>query len=309
MDIRHLDLLRELAARGSVTAVARATYRTPSAVSQQLKAAQRELGVPLVEPAGRGLRLTEAGRLLAEGGATVATALAQVQARWDAYRSEPSGTVSVAALPSAATFLLPDAVRRLATTAISLRCRDIDLAEAEFARLAADDDVVVGHSLTGPRPAGADGLVVVPLAREPLDVAMADDHPLARRPQLTPDDVAGEDWIGVPPGYPFDTVLLSLARAVGRDLVVTQRLRDNRLVEALVASSRHLAILPRFTTPAGAGVTLRPLTGVPATRHVTALLRPDRAERLSVRHVLEVLRSVGAEVEHRHRRDVSAPAR
>ncbi|WP_036960199.1 helix-turn-helix domain-containing protein, partial [Promicromonospora kroppenstedtii] len=62
LDPRHLDLLREFADRGSVTAVARATHRTPSAVSQQLRTAQRELrGIPLVEPHGRGLRLTEAG--------------------------------------------------------------------------------------------------------------------------------------------------------------------------------------------------------------------------------------------------------
>src|SRR5690606_40797936 len=107
MDVRHLELLRELADRGSITAVARATHRTPSAVSQQLRTAQRELGTPLVEPSGRGLRLTEAGRLLAEGGADVAATLARVQARWAEVQGEPSGTVTVAALPSAATFPLP----------------------------------------------------------------------------------------------------------------------------------------------------------------------------------------------------------
>ncbi|MFD6177064.1 LysR family transcriptional regulator [Isoptericola sp. NPDC060282] len=95
MDVRHLALLRELADRGSVTAVAQATHRTPSAVSQQLRTTQRELRTPLVEPSGRGLRLTEAGRLLAEGGASVAAAVAQVQARWDEFQGEPSGTVSV----------------------------------------------------------------------------------------------------------------------------------------------------------------------------------------------------------------------
>ncbi|MFD6136799.1 LysR family transcriptional regulator, partial [Isoptericola sp. NPDC060257] len=107
MDVRHLELLRELADRGSVTAVARATHRTPSAVSQQLRTAQRELRTPLVEPSGRGLRLTDAGRLLAEGGASVAAALAQVQARWDEFQGEPSGTVTVAAGGRAATVQHP----------------------------------------------------------------------------------------------------------------------------------------------------------------------------------------------------------
>lgn len=68
MELRHLELLRDLANYGSVSAVARATHRTPSAVSQQLKTVQRDLGVALVEHSGRGVRLTEAGRLLADGG-------------------------------------------------------------------------------------------------------------------------------------------------------------------------------------------------------------------------------------------------
>src|SRR5690606_12143010 len=99
MDVRHLDLLREFADRGSVTAVARATHRTQSAVSQQLQTAQRELGAQLVEPLGRGLRLTEAGELLAARAVDVATVLAQVSADWDAFRHQPTGTVSIMALP------------------------------------------------------------------------------------------------------------------------------------------------------------------------------------------------------------------
>ncbi|MBL7626372.1 LysR family transcriptional regulator, partial [Frankia sp. CN6] len=95
MDVRHLELLSELAARGSVTAVAAATHRTPSAVSQQLRTARREFGVPLVEPRGRGIRLTEAGRLLAEAGRDVARVLAEVQARFDEFRGEPAGLVRV----------------------------------------------------------------------------------------------------------------------------------------------------------------------------------------------------------------------
>lgn len=297
MDVRHLELLRELADRGSVTAVARATHRTPSAVSQQLRTAQRELRTPLVEPSGRGLRLTEAGRLLAEGGASVAAALAQVQARWDEFQGEPSGTVTVAALASAATFLLPRVMADLAGTAITLRCVDVDIAEAEYGPLTADHDVVVAHSLTSVRPAGAEGLTVVPLAREPLDVAMAADHPLARLPHVRPRDLVDVEWIGVPVGYPFDTVRLAVEQATGAELHVVQRLRDNRLIEALVASSRQVAVLPRFTTPTGDRLVLREVTDVAIARHVSAVLRPDRAERLAVRRVVDAFRRAGADVE------------
>ena len=56
MDVRRLELLRELSMRRSITAVAEATHRTPSAVSQQLKVLEREAGVPLVDDYGKALK-------------------------------------------------------------------------------------------------------------------------------------------------------------------------------------------------------------------------------------------------------------
>ena len=304
MDVRHLELLRGLAERGSVTAVAVATHRTPSAVSQQLKLAQREFGVPLVEPDGRGLRLTEAGRLLADGAGRVSEAIEEVRARWDAFRGEPSGTVRVVAPPSVGTFLFAETMQELAGSSIELICTDADIAEAAFAGLTVDNDIVIGYSLDGPRPAGAEELTVVSLAREPLDVVMAADHPLVSLSTVSAAEVADHEWIGVPAGYSFDTVLQGIERIAGAKLRVGQRLRDNRLVESLVAASHALAVLPRFTTPTVNGSTgavcLRELVDVPATRHISAILRPDRAARLAVRHVLERLQRVGRAVERRH---------
>ncbi len=292
MDPRHLELLRELADRGSVTAVAQATHRTPSAVSQQLRTAQRQLGARLVEPDGRGLRLTEAGRVLAEGGRDVARTIAEVRARWDSYRGTATGTVTVTGLPSALTFLLPPVLAELEGSGIELVCSDADLAEVEYAPLVRDHDVVVAHSLTDP-PAGTDGLVTVHLAREPLDLVMRSGHPLASREAVTAEEAADWPWYGVPLGYPFDTVRLAVEEATGRPVEVVQRLRDNRLVEALVASGDRVAVLPRFTSPAGRDVVLRPLAGLATARHVFAVLRPDKAERLAVRRVVEALSAAG----------------
>ncbi|CAM3623739.1 LysR family transcriptional regulator [Nocardioides zeicaulis] len=293
MDVRHLDLLRELDARGSVTAVAAATHRTPSAVSQQLRTAERSFGAALVEPHGRGVRLTDAGKVLAAAGRDVAVALSEAQARWEEFHGTAAGTVSVAALPSAATFLLPGVLRALADEPIEVVCTDVDIAEAAYAGRAVDHDIVIAHSLTR-ATVRDDGLLVHQLVREPLDIAMAAGHPLATRATVTPEDVVAWPWIGVPLGYPFDDVRLAVEEATGRRVEVRQRVRDNRLVEALVAAGEHVAVLPRFTAPAGEEVVLRPLTGVTSGRHVCAILRPDRARRLAVRRVLEALVEVAA---------------
>lgn len=299
MDVRHLALLRELLLRGSVTEVARATHRTPSAVSQQLRTAQRDFGTPLVEQAGRGIRLTEAGRLLAEGGEEVARAVEQVRARWDAFRGQPAGTVTVAGLPSASTYLLPGVLADLESTVIDLVFTDEDVAERAYADLVLEHDIVIAHSLTAHAPEGTEQLVTVDLVREPLDVAMAVDHPLAVRDALSPHDLVDQEWIGVPIGFPFDTVRLAVEEATGASVRVGQRIRDNRLIEAIVAAGSAVAILPRFTSPQGSGVVLRPLRGISTARHIHAVMRPDRAERLAVRHVLEAMRRVAAEAEGR----------
>lgn len=289
MDVRHLQLLRELADRGSVTAVAEATHRTASAVSQQLRTAQRDAGMQLVEPDGRGVRLTEAGQLLAAGAVEVDTALATVQARWDAYRNDLGGPVSIVAFPSAATLLFPHVIEAAERAGIDVRVTDLDPAESEFAGLTADFDIVIAHSLASPRPVGTSKLAVVELVAEPLDVAMAASHPLAQRETLRAEEVAEATWIGVPEGYPFDTVLTTIENRLGKPLRVVQRVRDNRLIESLIATSDHLAVLPRYTTRGNDKLSLRPITDVPALRHMSAVMRPDRAQRRAVQTTLATI--------------------
>lgn len=294
MDIRHLELLRDLRERGSLAAVAAATHRTPSALSQQLRTAQRIAGTSLVEPDGRGLRLTEAGELLADGAEDVAAALARVEARLDAHRGRPTGRVSIAGLPSGLTALLPGALTLLADSSVELTVDDLDLAEHDYAGAAADADIVIAHSLTSEVPAGSDGLRGTVLTREPLDIALPPDHRLAGHSVLRPRDVIAEDWIAVPEHYPFDTVLQRIEAACGRPATRRLRIRDNHLVAALVASGEGIALLPRYTTRSADEFTLVPLSGVLSARWIVALSRPDRAERAAVQLVTRQLAAAGA---------------
>lgn len=296
MDVRHLELLRELSVRGTLAAVAQATYRTPSAVSQQLRTAEREIGVRLVEHVGRGVRLTAEGQLLADSADEVGRVLAEVRARLDAARGEPRGRVSIGTLPSAGTALLPGLLERLQGSAIELDVDDFDLAEADYAARTLDVDVVIAHSLTGDRPAGTDGLVARLVAREPIDVLLPGHHPLAAREHLRPEDLRGTTWVGVPPGYPFDSILVAVERVLDQPLERRIRLRDNQLVAALVGAGVGLALLPRFTTSVPPSLVLRPLEGVRSMRSIVALSRPDRHARLAVRTVVDLLEAVGQEL-------------
>ncbi len=302
MDIRRLELLRELADRGSVTAVAAATHRTASAVSQQLKILEREAGVPLTERSGRGIQLTSAGRALARTATDVATAIERAEALWDEFRAQPRGEVTLTIFPSGGQMLLPgllDAVSGM--PGLTLHASDVDRAVSEVDDLTADFDLVVADS-PGILPAWTQRqLAIVELMREPLDVALPDGHPLGSRRSLTPADLIDETWIGVPKGLPFDRVLRGIEAANGSHARVAQRFTDNGIVESLVAAGHGIAILPRFTTrDRENGLITRPLEGVRAARLISVLMRPDRAERPSVRLIVEALRTEAARFVREH---------
>lgn len=295
MEFRHLELLRDLAELGSITAVAEAGYRTPSAVSQQVKTMQREIGTALVERVGRGVRLTPAGETLARAGADVSAAMTRAEAVWDEFQGRPTGIVDVTAFPSGGQMLYPRMFARTDLIAdISVRCHDQDAATEDMAGLTATHDVVIAHYVFGPPPWTGLGLHAVPLLREPLDIAMSPGHRLAGAPTLTAGDLVGERWIGVPEGYPFDRVLHQISERAGVPTVVWQRFADMQIARELTAAGHGICLMPRYTsTAARAGahgeLVLKPLAGTQAARHIVALARPDRAERLAVRMVIDAL--------------------
>lgn len=291
-DVRLLAVLRELGERGSVTAVAAATHRTPSAISQQLATLQRQVGVPLVERVGRGVRLTDDGRVLAGLAAGVATAVATVDAAWQDHLGGGSGRVDLAVFPSAAELLLPGLLTRLRDhPGIELVLTDVDVDEDAFGLLAADHDIVVGHRPDGAPPAGRAGLETVALLREPLDVALPPGHRLAGRRRVGIADVVEESWIGVPEGYPIDRVLTAMAAATDTPPQIRFRTIHLPLIENLVAAGHGVALVPRWTsgTRAAGRFVLAELGEVRAGRRIEALVRPDRAVRPAVRTVLEAL--------------------
>ena len=105
-------LLFELSHRGTITAVADALAYTPSAVSQQLAALEREAGVPLLERSGRRVALTPAGAVLARYAESVLAVLEEASAALAATRSSLTGPLRIGAFPSAARTILPPALVR-----------------------------------------------------------------------------------------------------------------------------------------------------------------------------------------------------
>src|SRR3954468_16759912 len=102
LDLQRLRLLRELDARGTIAAVADALQYTPSAVSQQLRTLEREAGVRLLERSGRGVRLTDAARVLVGHADALLELAALAEADLAAAAGVVSGRVRIAGFQSVA---------------------------------------------------------------------------------------------------------------------------------------------------------------------------------------------------------------
>lgn len=295
MEIHQLEMLRELGALGSVKAVAETLLVTPSAVSQQLAALQKSLDVPLTRKEGRNLVLTDAGQVLADAGAAVVSAMAEARRAIGAYHVSPVSPVTVSGFHSAGQVLFAPLARLLdAPDTPKVLLSDEDVAQHDFPALTARYDLVLAHRMDHSPRWPEERVAVIPLAREPLDVALPADHPLARLRSLTTEDVAGEPWVTSRAGYSPADVLTAVAASSSRELNIVHRINDYSTVAALVAAGSVIGLLPRYTArPAlNPGIVLRPLEGISTRRRIDILARPENLKRTSVMMVCDALQKI-----------------
>ena len=128
LDVTRLRVLVAVARHGSVTAAARELNYAQPSVSHHLARLEAETGVRLIQRAGRGIRLTEAGRLLADRAAEVLGRLDAAENELAAHAGLRAGRVRLAAFPSALGTIVPAAAAMLRTQYPGM---DVRLTEAE----------------------------------------------------------------------------------------------------------------------------------------------------------------------------------
>lgn len=295
LSVERLRILREFADRGTIGAVAEALSMTPSAVSQQLKVLTREAGVTLLEPSGRRVRLTDAGHALVVRADEVLAALDRAIAEMAHYRGSPRGQVRVAAFPSGGALLLPHVLPAMAGSGVEIVAGDEDVPPHETPRLLADYDIVLTHRDERAAPVSGPRVASRVLMREPIDVLVPPDHPLAGKPAVTPAELAEEAWLSVRGGFPVDDVLRSIATVTGVEPRIVQRLNDFRMIETLVAAGYGVALMPRYvvTHP---GLSQLRLTGVRAARLYDLVTRPRADTRPAIAAVLDSFAAAARQV-------------
>src|ERR671932_750166 len=183
LHLGRLRLLRELRDRGTIAAVADALQFTPSAVSQQLALLEREAGVPLLERAGRGVRLTDAALVLVGHAEALLERAALAEADLAAAAGTVAGRARVAGFESVALRLALPAMAELARDAPGLRCELVE-AEPEQALPAlalGDVDLVLGDEWQHQPWRLPPGVQRHELMEDRVRILLPARHPAARR--------------------------------------------------------------------------------------------------------------------------------
>ncbi|MEV1331374.1 LysR family transcriptional regulator [Micromonospora costi] len=306
LDVRRLRLLRDLARLGTIAAVAQAHTYTPSAVSQQLSALEREAGVALLERTGRRVGFTAAGRVLVTHAETVLAALEETTAALAAVATGPTGPLRIGAFPTAVRTLLPATLVALGDRhpGLELTVTELDPVAVPAALHERRLDVGLLHDYdvapVEPDPA----LDAVPLLDETVFLAV----PHTQAPGTDPaggggapvtggnplDGVRDLPWIVASPGTLCHTVTLHVCRAAGFAPRVRHQADDFATVLALVAAGQGVSLVPQLAAvDPPAGVRLLRL----ATRRRTRVAyRRGAAEHPAVAAFVTAIRAAAGDV-------------
>jgi DNA-binding transcriptional LysR family regulator len=293
LSLDRLRALHAIHAHGSVRAAAEALHVTASAISQQIAKLERETGQQLLTRHGRGVRLTDAARLLAQHAERILAQVELAHADLEAHRGQAVGDLVLGAFPTAARGLLPAALAALRTSHPQLEPRLREMAPPEAVRgvVRGDLDVAVVLDWYNRPLALPEGLAKAPLFDDLADLAMPAGHPRAGAASADLAEFAEDDWVSWPPGEICHEWLLFTLRAQGIEPRVTHQAEEHHTQLALIAAGLGVAVAPRLgRDPVPEGVRFVPVRPT-ITRHVYALWREDADRRPSIRAAVRALRA------------------
>ena len=295
LGVWRLQLLREVSRRGSIKAAAEAMSITPSAVSQQLAILEREAGVQLLKKSGRRVLLTDAAQLLVRHADTITGAIAAAEADLASMQQLVTGTLRVAAFPTAARAVMPSVMTALSHQHPALRVtlRDLEAAESLTALQMDEIDIAIVDEYDEGARAADGGLEICDFMRDPLYLALPPGtSEIAGAVALS--DFRDAFWIMDTEDSHLGQVTLRACRVSGFEPHVRSNCKDFSVIIALVEAGLGVGMLP------GLAIHDRPVrasihpTDPPLARRIASVIRPERRSHPMIVSALAELDRFGA---------------
>jgi DNA-binding transcriptional LysR family regulator len=294
LDLHRLRALHAVVTTGTVKDAAAQLGYTPSAISQHIKTLERETGIVLLEPAGRRVRPTAAGSMLADRAQGILDLIAAAEEDLAALKAGELGILRLASFATAGAELIPPALATVKATLphleISVRVAERDDALAMLRQGRLDAAVVEAHTF----PIPDDDLLSFRLLSDPFRIALPHGHPLARRRTIKLQELASDPWVDV-------RIEVGCCRAATDTAFRQAGFTPRRAVQAddywpaqgFVAAGLGNALIPSLALNVlHDGVIVRRLEpDIQPVRHVLAVTRPAVARMTPVQAMITALRA------------------
>src|SRR5215218_4730686 len=283
-DLRLLNVLREVALRGSFSAAAESLAYTQPAISQQIARLEKHVGVKLIEREPRGVRLTPAGEVLVRHTERVMAQLAAADEELQDVAAQARGRLRIGSFATAAGTIVPRAVAafRPLRPAIEVDISLLDPHESIPAVRRGDLEIAITEEGGFESEVDTGGLQI--------------DHLLATRPTVDLIDLRDEDWMfACLSGTCADSnVVLRACRDAGFQPRIAYQSDDYFAIQGLVASGMGVALIPGLGLASTRDdVAVRPVKGRPPHRRVAAVTASEPTGG-AIPTMLECLRDAGA---------------
>lgn len=263
--MHQLRYFAKVAELGNVTRAAESCHVSQPSLSQQIVKLERELGQPLFERLGRGVRLTEAGKLFKRYSDQILSLTEDARTR---VADDPdSGRIILAAIPTIAPYYLPGMLTRFARECPRARVEIVEETTGNVLRLLAEGDIDLAILAL---PIQAEHVHTRSLFTEELVAVLPSRHPLAKKPKVTLKDLVTEPFVVLNEAHCLTGATLSFCARHSASPLVTARSHQLLTVLELVRLGQGVSLIPAMAVPKGRdeGREYRSLAGDKPTRTI-----------------------------------------
>ncbi|WP_165945696.1 LysR family transcriptional regulator [Micromonospora sp. KC606] len=298
-DLRRLRLLSHFASLGTVSAVARSAQLTPSAVSQQLAALEKEIGMPLLERKGRQLTLTEAGRMLVSSAERIFGEVERAETELAHLRNGNEGAVRLATFPSVSRLAVPQALAFCLNEGrpVEIGLHEMEAHESLPALRRGEIDLALVDEYD-PLPALVEpGIEFTSLFSEQMYLVLPTKHPLAR-PDVLIAEFAADPWITCQVGTLCHAGTVSACAAAGFVPEIAYMSNDFTVILAMIEAGLGIGFVPAIAiTQTRYDVRCLALTERPLRRRISVAVRSAARSRPTLLRMINAFTTVTADLE------------
>lgn len=295
MTLRQLEIFLAVSRARSFRKAAQGVALSQSALSQQIKELERELGLPVFDRLGRAVKLTEAGRLIEEHAQRVFATLQGAQDAIAELRGVDRGSLRLGGSTTPGIYVLPGLLGRF-----TARHPKVDVAlcigntrEIEERVRAADVDLgMVGGHLAGFKETCVEASLV-----DRLVLIVPPGHPWAKKRDVAPEWLAGERLLVREEGSATRRVTEAALGRAGVKVPTVLELGHTEAIKQGVRAGLGVALVSRYavrTEVAGGHIVALGVKGLPIERHFHVIRHEARALTPAARAFLDFLRQDGA---------------